>query len=354
MTDVPTPGMQILAMYRGLKMLSSWVDPDTSRRIARLQLDLDAQSGLSTSVVRRRELLKADVKWRAFEVDGCQKALELVGSGVGGGGGVAVVRKSGRSSRQNAPDQRLLSRMESRASEIADIQTEIGLLAEKQRQFEIAFDVCQVRLMDGLAHAVKVAERVRDADVGAQRRRRIARATLVPEPNEMWSPSAVMGYRLWRIDGSDLFGAWTRWKTNNLVAICDKDGAVPHTDGRCSSVAFGCGIYATKSVTGLMRAHDVTVQTSVVVGLVALEGKVVEHTDGYRAEEATVVAVAKIEGRQAEFIDGVVGVKALFGDATSTEDLPDRGIGSFDSSKDMYKAIEEFMDLQVRKNAQWT
>ena len=93
---------------------------------------------------------------------------------------------------------------------------------------------------------------------------------------------------------------------------------------------------------------------TVVIGLVALEGKVVEHTDGYRAEEATVVAVAKIEGNQTEFIDDPVGVKALFGDASCTEELPDRDIGSFDSSKDMYKAIEEFMDLQVRKNAQWT
>jgi hypothetical protein len=352
MTDVPTPGMQILAMYGELKMVSSWVDPDTTRRIARLQLDLDARSGLSRSVERRRALLRDDVKWRASEVDGCQRALELVGSGVGGG--LAVSLEAGRSLRQSSPDQRLLLRMERRASEIADIQTEIGLLAEEQRQFETAFDVCQARLMDGLAQAIELAERVRDADIGAQRRRRVARAAMESEPNEMWSPTVVMGYRLWRIDGSELFGAWTHWKSNNLVAICDKEGAVPHTDGRCDSVAFGCGIYATKSVIELMRAHEVTYQTRVVVGLVALEGKVIEHTDGYRAEEATVVAVAKIEGNQTEFVDDPLRVKALFGDATCTDELPDRDIGSFESSKDMYKAIEEFMDLQVRKNAQWT
>ena len=191
MTDVPTPGMQILAMYRELKMVSSWVDPDTTRRIARLQLNLDARSGLSRSVERRRALLRDDVKWRASGVDGCQRALELVGSGVGGG--VAIAQKTGRSPRLGSPDRRLLSRMERRASEIADIQTEIGLLAEKQRQSEIAFDVCQARLMDGLAQAIEVAERVRDADVGAQHRRRIARVTLEPEPNEMWSPTVVMG-----------------------------------------------------------------------------------------------------------------------------------------------------------------
>jgi hypothetical protein len=175
----------------------------------------------------------------------------------------------------------------------------------------------------------------------------------------MWSPNAVLGYRIWAIDRGRLHGAWKPWQTHHLVAECDKPGPIPHTDGRCASVAFGCGIYAAKSVVALLDTHDVTLDSRLVVGLVGLEGRVVEHEQGYRAKEAIVLAAAVATGSreghpEVRCYTKEEAIGGLFTDffgtmrnQPSTAFLPT-------STGAMFQEIKHFMDDQVRKHSEWT
>ncbi|MDH5371408.1 MAG: hypothetical protein OEX97_00520 [Acidimicrobiia bacterium] len=112
---------------------------------------------------------------------------------------------------------------------------------------------------------------------------------------EAWSPSSVLGYRVWVINGNGLIGARQVWETPVLVAECaefpDVD-EVPHTDNRCGRL--GCGVYATKELKPLLDLHVRERDRNYAAGLVAMEGKVVEHEDGYRAARAEVVSMALI------------------------------------------------------------
>lgn len=105
---------------------------------------------------------------------------------------------------------------------------------------------------------------------------------------EGWSPQPVMGYRLWSVRPSGLFGVRTRWECPTLVAECEKgEIEVPHSDGRCGRL--GCGIYAAKSLDTLLTSPLAEDMVDVAIGAVALEGKVIEHETGYRAQSASVV-----------------------------------------------------------------
>jgi hypothetical protein len=66
---------------------------------------------------------------------------------------------------------------------------------------------------------------------------------------EGWSPTAVLGYRLWAVGKDGLHGVKMRWPGPTLEATClsrGGDSEIPHTDGRCGRL--GCGVYASKTV----------------------------------------------------------------------------------------------------------
>jgi len=109
---------------------------------------------------------------------------------------------------------------------------------------------------------------------------------------EAWSPTPVLGYRLWAVGDDGLHGVKMVWPGRSLTATCLSRGGeqeIPHTDGRCGRL--GCGVYAAKTVDPLYTEFDVSSINDVALGLIALTGKVVEHDDGYRGAEATVIAL---------------------------------------------------------------
>jgi hypothetical protein len=112
------------------------------------------------------------------------------------------------------------------------------------------------------------------------------------EHAEGWSPRPVLGYRLWGVDDEELHGVKMPWTSRTLVATClsrGDEGELPHSDGSCGRL--GCGVYAAKTVTPLYKEFNVSGMGDYALGLVELRGKVVEHDAGYRAAEATVVAL---------------------------------------------------------------
>lgn len=119
---------------------------------------------------------------------------------------------------------------------------------------------------------------------------------------EAWSPTEVLGFRIWTIEHNELVGARFVWETPVYEATCEANPAsdeVPHTDERCGRL--GCGVYATKRLEDLLGVHVHESTRDYLAGLVALGGKVVEHEKGYRAARAEVVSAALI-GRDREVL----------------------------------------------------
>jgi hypothetical protein len=113
------------------------------------------------------------------------------------------------------------------------------------------------------------------------------------DAGESWSPVPILGFRMWEFHGSGLRGAKMTWPTSQMKATClnrvpGED--LPHSEGKCGPPA--CGVYATKEAQSLIDEFTVTARTPAVLGVVALTGKVIEHSRGYRAASASVVALA--------------------------------------------------------------
>lgn len=112
---------------------------------------------------------------------------------------------------------------------------------------------------------------------------------------ETWSPMPVLGFRAWVIRGGEVHGARVPWRTPEMEAVCLRGSSgvdVPHDLGRCGPPS--CGVYATKDIDALEPLTRGDGQ--IVLGLVRLTGKVIEHEVGYRARRARVVALATSSG----------------------------------------------------------
>lgn len=102
-----------------------------------------------------------------------------------------------------------------------------------------------------------------------------------------WSPEAVVGWRSWNVSGGYLVGHHRQpWKQATFVATCQVGHRRP--EWLCN-----CGIYALK------RPELVD---GVVVGRVALEGIVIEHEDGYRAEQARIIELWVVDPAIADWV----------------------------------------------------
>lgn len=166
------------------------------------------------------------------------------------------------------------------------------------------------RRLDGEWSRMRLAHDVFTEDLADRIRRR---------HGEGWSPTAVVGYRMWVLDPLGRLTGATGfpWTVPVLEASCARaipGDDLPHTVGTCSDVGHGCGIYATRSPHEL----DIGSSTDWMVGAVALSGKVVEHERGYRAFRATVTALTgHAHDRWIETDDGSV-IEDLFGDPAET------------------------------------
>ncbi len=109
--------------------------------------------------------------------------------------------------------------------------------------------------------------------------------TLVPPgPDTLTDP--ILAWRTWTLagsaDGSDLrllplFGVRRPWPVRGPArAACSRRRPHPVPGLDCT-----CGLYATHGLDALRRSRD-----PAVLGTVALWGRIVEHTAGFRAEFA--------------------------------------------------------------------
>ncbi|MBU1226966.1 MAG: hypothetical protein KJ698_07135 [Actinobacteria bacterium] len=137
-----------------------------------------------------------------------------------------------------------------------------------------------------------------------------------------WSPVPVLAFRAWAVKDF-LCGVYGSWTEPAYRAGCVESGgerfdpAVPHTDGSCGRPP--CGIYAARYPEQLVgewlpRAAG----RAVAFGMVAMSGKVVEHTGGYRASHARVAAVVIAWSARILPIDGDDELRALFADPGET------------------------------------
>lgn len=339
-------GHEARALRRRVRLLGAWLTDAQRKTLIDLQIALDATTGQSGSIAALRGELLTEVSWRAAEIDGCQRALELVPVGTRSGGGVG------------STEARIYRKMHRRAAEIAELETEIARLAEVERSRRLEHDIAERRLLEGLRLTCVEAEAAKGAERAMRRRRSLARSEVLDLNDAMWSPVPVLGYRIWGVHQGQLHGARTLWPTNRFIATCDENGDVPHTDGSCATVAFGCGVYAAKSVTELMAAYSVTEKTLAVIGMVALEGRVVEHSKGYRAEEATVVSAVVLglatgAACRIQLVADETEVEELFVDwAESVRNSPGEELFPI-STKEMIEMIHQFMEQEASRRSGW-
>lgn len=169
------------------------------------------------------------------------------------------------------------------------------------------------------------------------------------EQAEAWSPSPVLGYRLWWIEDGRLCGVKLPWKKRTLSATCLRRGdlgEIPHSDGSCGRL--GCGVYAAKTVDPLYRDFNVWDLEDFAIGLVALTGKVVEHDNGYRAAEATVVALGARFERHVLLTNVAEMIEDVFVDPSMIR----MGI-PIESRKQSLIEIEMYVTDEARRAPQW-
>lgn len=168
--------------------------------------------------------------------------------------------------------------------------------------------------------------------------------------DEAWSPSPVLGYRLWAVGNNEYHGVRTHWAAPELTATCDSSRLpteIPHSDGRCGRL--GCGIYAAKDVGRLLSEFAPALRSNFAVGLIAMTGKVVEHQYGYRGATASVVALVTVDSLQAEFTSESDQLEDLFGGDgihPTSKKLADRSL--------LFDAIVEYLTEHERALDPWT
>ena len=140
-----------------------------------------------------------------------------------------------------------------------------------------------------------------------------------------WSPQPVLGFRIWELLGVHLSGAASQpWIAPELSAVClNKPGSeqrpVPHDVSACRRPP--CGIYALKDVERIREALGQVLGGGCAVaaaGVVEMSGRVIEHSRGYRAQHARVIAlvVFTASGRwtQLDWFEDPDTLTALFSD----------------------------------------
>lgn len=339
-------GAEIRALQAELgKLPLALRDPTLESSIRRLQREINTRAGPLRSAEYRRDELKQERRWIESDVHGFQRALVLVGRpdgtpdshGVGGA-------------------QRLRTKLESRVSRRIELTEEIEEFQQRIDRIETVRLALSVELVEILRASVADAQqKVREADLARRKRLAALRKEMADiELDTMWSPTAIHGYRVWTFERDGLYGAQQPWRSPRLSAECSWDGEIPHTDGRCAAVAFGCGIYAAKSVEVLMDEAGGAVGGRFVVGLVGLEGRVVEHDRGYRAEQVTVLAVAIVNRRTLNMIDGAEELKGLFENPAAPAPVRARSRTTVHDTRTMQIAIRDYLRKRAQRYQQWT
>jgi hypothetical protein len=165
---------------------------------------------------------------------------------------------------------------------------------------------------------------------------------------EAWSPSAVRGFRVWRISDGRVLGNQVHWPTPRLTSTCLREvpgDDIPHAAWRCGPPA--CGIYAVKTLD--MFPGDVAgcLMDRSIVGVVALSGKVVEHESGYRGQHGTVVALSARQGTNRLLSDDREEIEAIFDDPVTA--IARLGVPTAPDPRD----VRRFLESNRAKEKPW-
>jgi hypothetical protein len=167
--------------------------------------------------------------------------------------------------------------------------------------------------------------------------------------SEGWSPTPILGFRLWRLTPRGMHGVKVAWQTPTLTARCMNSVVgddIPHSGRRCGPPA--CGIYATKDLDMLRAELKVDASDGFAIGVVTLTGKVIEHQHGYRGAEATAVAVVARDKGLHLASDQPEVIGALFADHTTT--LRDHGAPGRHGAANADRYLNEWKE----RNEKWT
>ena len=301
-----------------------------------LQSTIDSRASTLRFVSKQRDLVGGELRWALAAANGYEQALVLAGW---------------------SPD---LDEMPQRGQRfrrrLADERAKVEALTEELDQFDTriaALDAEVAAAREELAELLKTCLAKADDIAARQRLVRQAEAETI-DSTAMWSPTAVLGYRIWTIADSRFCGHWQVWDAPRKTATCTAQGPLPHTDGRCAEVAFGCGIYAAKSPRPLLAGKDIRRNSTFALGLVGLEGTVVEHERGYRAERASVLAIAIYERGALWMTDELTQLGELFSSHRTAADL---GIQPLPQPKNVdttRQAITDYLDYHARRKQSWT
>ncbi len=232
-----------------------------------------------------------------------------------------------------------------------------ALQAIEDSERKVARDRNRIRHIEA-----QISELTRELDVARQEaegRMKLLEAVLEQATRDLgiqldhhWSPTPIFGFRAWEIVDNELVGVKTSWARPTMTAVCLKGAGtvdVPHSDGRCGRL--GCGVYAAKSVQHIIRSAQLAPGDEYVLGLVALEGKVVEHELGYRAAKATIVAAAA----------GIRTMQATTSDEAAISHLcrnPSFVIQHqgepFDRHVDAIEHAAEYLNNELARRSPWT
>ena len=180
--------------------------------------------------------------------------------------------------------------------------------------------------------------------------------TVRDEHAEAWSPTPVLGYRIWDVGPSGFHGYRIPWRRSVLSARCpttETSDEVPHTDGRCGEPP--CGIYAAKAPAMLAEAAEAHPSRRVAVGLVELTGKVVEHELGYRGQRACVVALGIGQKARPFLTSDECQIDTMFSNTSNLNVLIDTG-GGGESGDTVSQLVEinQFLEQQAERRSPWT
>ena len=168
------------------------------------------------------------------------------------------------------------------------------------------------------------------------------------EMGEAWSPTPVMGFRVWSIKDNRVMGNQIHWPTPTLESRCLREipgEDLPHPVSRCGPPA--CGIYAVKDLGSFAPGVARGVIHHSVVGIVAMCGKVVEHEAGYRAQKATAIAISANDGEHRLMTTDPGAIEDLFSDPARTL----AGAESSGPAED--NPTREFLESTYMKEEEW-
>ena len=180
-----------------------------------------------------------------------------------------------------------------------------------------------------------------------RKRPRVFPSTDIDPQVEYWSPQPVIGFRVWAWSLQSIRGpSLVPWTAATNTAECKRpqvpnadDGSVPppHLPGQGGACLGNCGIYAYKHADKLIYE---TVETpwsqrltrglpplgdevpEGLYGVVKLTGRVIEATEGYRAQHAEVVGLVLPEVLKIWSVTDPEPIAALFADPTEESHHP--------------------------------